>query len=187
MAYWPFTVEPIRHLQLGRFATDLVICIVNIINLYQSNKLQSSVDLSTQIKQIMNIRSQLQLLSVVTASTIIVIKTLLKAYSHLCLHPYRNYQAYLINKLERFCLSEKYPRSLEAPLVQNSTWRGKSNPSLVQVSVTNGPREVCVRRRRGLSGEEPRSGVGVVIHLFVGSTPQTLYILFNLEICLIKC
>ena len=28
---------------------------------------------------------------------------------------------------ESFCLSEKYLRSLEAPLVQNSTWRGKSN------------------------------------------------------------
>ena len=31
---------------------------------------------------------------------------------------------------ESFCLSEKYLRSLEAPLVQNSTWRGKSNASL---------------------------------------------------------
>ena len=31
---------------------------------------------------------------------------------------------------QSFCLSEKYPRSLEAPLVQNSTWRGKSNASL---------------------------------------------------------
>jgi len=34
-------------------------------------------------------------------------------------------------QLESFCLSEKYLRSLEAPLVQNSTWRGKSNASLI--------------------------------------------------------
>jgi len=33
-------------------------------------------------------------------------------------------------QLESFCLSEKYLRSLDAPLVQNSTWRGKSNASL---------------------------------------------------------
>jgi len=31
---------------------------------------------------------------------------------------------------ESFCLSEKYLRSLDAPLVQNSTWRDKSNASL---------------------------------------------------------
>jgi len=31
---------------------------------------------------------------------------------------------------ESLCLSEKYLRSLEAPRVQNSTWRGKSNASL---------------------------------------------------------
>ena len=31
---------------------------------------------------------------------------------------------------ESFCLSEKYLRSLEAPVVQNSTWRGKNNASL---------------------------------------------------------
>ena len=31
---------------------------------------------------------------------------------------------------ESFCWSEKYFRSLEAPLVHNSTWRGKSNASL---------------------------------------------------------
>ena len=36
---------------------------------------------------------------------------------------------------ESFCLSEKYLRSLEAPLVQNSTWRGKSNASIFKLSV----------------------------------------------------
>ena len=37
---------------------------------------------------------------------------------------------------ESFCLSEKYLQSVEAPLVQNSTWRGKSNASLYLSSLT---------------------------------------------------
>ena len=36
---------------------------------------------------------------------------------------------------QSFCLSEQYLRSLEAPLVQNSTWRGKSNASIFKLSV----------------------------------------------------
>ena len=40
---------------------------------------------------------------------------------------------------ENFCLSEKYLRSLEAPLVQNSTWRGKSNASLYLSSLISPP------------------------------------------------
>ena len=39
----------------------------------------------------------------------------------------------------RFCLSEKYLRSLEAPLVQNSTWRGKNNASLYLSSLLTVP------------------------------------------------
>ena len=35
-----------------------------------------------------------------------------------------------VDNQRAFCLSEKYLRSLEAPLVQNSSWRGKSNASL---------------------------------------------------------
>ena len=47
----------------------------------------------------------------------------------------------MIGQPESLCLSEQYLRSLEAPLVQNSTWRGKSNASLYLSSlneVTNG-------------------------------------------------
>jgi len=42
-------------------------------------------------------------------------------------------QMYTTTCGQRELLSEKYLRSLEAPLVQNSTWRGKSNASIFKL------------------------------------------------------
>ena len=51
--------------------------------------------------------------------------------------PYTHMYTITCGQPESFCLSEKYLQSLEAPLVQNSTWRGKSNASMFKLSGIN--------------------------------------------------
>jgi len=86
MAYLLLTLEPILHLWLGTFATDFVTCILNIINLYQSNRL-CLLRLSRSWIYAPNYNYYLlSSLPWELATAIIVIKSLMKAYSHLCLH-----------------------------------------------------------------------------------------------------
>jgi len=53
--------------------------------------------------------------------------------------------AYACTQLEGFCLSEKHLRSLGTPLVQNSTWRDKSNASIFKLSGINKPKDYIGR------------------------------------------
>ena len=83
MAYSALIVESIHHLWLGKFATYFATCIVKIINLYQNNKLWLLWLSRSWINPPNYNYYPFLPLPWKLASTFSVIKSLVKAYSHL--------------------------------------------------------------------------------------------------------